>query len=402
MKQMYFSVQWARFWHNRKNQAVAIAVLLISLIYCFYSVPGYQPNWPIDPVTTRATRDRRQADLDYARAHPFTPSMASAEYPEMIRNANAELAALKKRDYRAYATAARRQIVMIDQRIDVMGDQQRYFFPMSYYANDNPFALSDGHYGSQEISTRYRADAHYPGPVTAAVIEERTTLQTLQRTIAGGLTLAILLLAVFFANDLVTNDRRHRSVLQDIPLTPWAALNLKTALVWLATMGTVLGFSVILILATAFRYGFGNWGLPTTLYHLPPGKLTYFTTQPLCLYLLEWVGLAALLIWLFIRLTLLLSILFRNEYIALILAGGTIFSQTLYAASGIGAVKNWTTWALPTYFDIGKILNGYQKYLYQADVITLGRAVLLLGGALLGIEIITFIVTHQRHFSLVH
>jgi hypothetical protein len=398
MTMMYFHVQWLRFWHNRKNQAVTLVVLIATLAYCFYSVPSYQPTWPIDPVTIKATRDRRRSELS-----PFSTSSAVQDYPILVKQATAELAALDKKDYRAYAAVARKQVLYVDERIDPMASIQFYFYPMPYYADDNPFALYDGHYGSQEIAARYLAVSRYrQGAVTSNVVEERTSLQTLQRTISGGLTLFLLLVAVFLANDLVTNDRRHRTVVQGLPLTPWRALTAKTGLAWLATMGITGGFILILILTTVFRYGFGSLGIPTTLFHLPPGRTAYFSTTPLGLYLAKWLVLLALLIWLFTRLTLLLSILFRNEYIPLLLAGGAIFSQALYLESGVGAIKNWTTWALPTYFDVGKILTGYQKYLYQTDQITFNRGLLLISGAVLFVELIVLLVTRRRHFALVH
>ena len=81
---------------------------------------------------------------------------------------------------------------------------------------------------------------------------------------------------------------------------------------------------MVITLCTAPKYGFGSFNLRTTFY---TGRLYFlqpFKYPTLGEYFGQFGIFAILIVFLFIRLTILFSIIFRNEYIAEILA--TIFA----------------------------------------------------------------------------
>ncbi len=78
------------------------------------------------------------------------------------------------------------------------------------------------------------------------VLEERTALQRIQDSLSGWTTLILVLIVIFFAADILTNDRKYRTVVKNIPLNKSTILWLKTAVV---EIGVLLDFLMAFIIA---------------------------------------------------------------------------------------------------------------------------------------------------------
>ena len=152
------------------------------------------------------------------------------------------------------------------------------------------------------------------------ILEERTALQVIQNSLSGWTVLIMVVLVCFFAADIVTNDRKYYTVLENIPLSKRTILWLKTGVVEVGVLLDFVVAGIIALLCIAPRYGLGSLSLNTVDYL---GKINFkatFRTETLGMYYLQFIIFAIIISFIFIRLTILLSIVLRNEYVAGILS----------------------------------------------------------------------------------
>lgn len=190
--------------------------------------------------------------------------------------------------------------------------------------------------------------------------------------------------------------------LKNIPLSKSSILWIKTLVVEIGVGINFLLALVVITLCTATKYGFGSFNLRTTFY---TGRLYFlqpFKYPTLGEYFGQFVIFAILIVFLFIRLTILFSIIFRNEYIAEILA--TIFAisgKVFYFSLGMGYVYPFLQNLPMTYFSIGESLTGNLAYLMDSPGWGFVAGLYPLIFAILIVEICMIMISHSNRVSLV-
>lgn len=330
MKKQYFIFQLKCFFTNPKNIGLFVLTFILSLYFGLVSVPNRQIIEKVDPYAIKGEYQRYNLFLKKAvtkinemqkskNAHEVPNEgyvNALKTYPAILKFDKHRLHGIKTNNWREYAIYSSRWYKDVDHLIFV-DENEQFLYPVQYYQNNN--YREDGHFGYQRTAHLYDALVKSKQPLTRNTIEERTTLQILQNSISGWTALILIIIVIFFAADIVPKDRKNNSVLKNIPLSKSSILWIKTLVVEIGVGINFLLALVVITLCTAPKYGFGSFNLRTTFY---TGRLYFlqpFKYPTLGEYFGQFGIFAILIVFLFIRLTILFSIIFRNEYIAEIL-----------------------------------------------------------------------------------
>ncbi|KAB1972999.1 ABC transporter permease subunit [Lactobacillus crispatus] len=377
MKKQYFLFQLKIFLTNPKNVGLFFITIVLSLYFGLVSAPQHLVIENVDPYAISKEYQDDQAFLkvaekEFARANKgnssFNPSEGAKDavttYPTVIKYDHERLKALKGNNWHLYTKYSSMWYKKMDDLIWVK-ENQNYMYPLEYYHNNN--YKEDGHFGYQRTFHFYDGLLKSKAKLNKNVLEERTTLQRLQQSLSGWTMIILIIIIILFTADMVTNDQKYRTVVKNIPLSKRTILWLKTAVIEIGVLFNFLVAFAIVILCTAPKYGFGSLNLLTPIY---TGRLyfkTPFVYQTLGQYCLEFLFFAVVLTFIFIRLTLLLSLIFRNEYVAVIVA--SIFAMSakvLYFSLGMGFVYPFLKHLPMTYFTIGESLTSNLSYLMDS------------------------------------
>lgn len=416
MRWRYFLFQLKSFLVNPKNIGLFIVTLILSLYFGLVSVPNQQVIEQVAPATIRKEYVDDSAFLKVAKAeiaysqkpgYYYIPSKgaqdAVATYPQVLTYDQKLLSALKENDWQTYTKYASARYKYIDNLIFVEGNQN-FLYPTEYNHNDN--YKQDGHFGYQRTYHLYNAflagKKEKQTALNQNILEERTALQTIRNSLSGWTVLIMIIIVCFFAADIVTNDKKYYTVLKNIPLTKQTILWLKTAVV---EVGVFLDFTIagiIALICIAPRYGLGSLKLNTVAYL---GRINFkatFKTETLGQYYLQFFLFALIICFIFIRLTILFSLVLRNEYVAGMLSSlFAVSAKVLYFSLGMGFVYPFLEKLPMTYFTIGDSITGNLAYLMDTPGwgFTAGLKPLLCLAVI--IEILLFLFTQIKRIPLV-
>ena len=416
MKWRYFLFQLKAFLVNPKNIGLFIATVIMSLYFSLVSVPNRQVIEQVDakPIRKEYIDDTAflkvaMQEIAYSKKPGYysIPSKGAVDavstYPQVLSYDKKILLAIKKKDWDAYAKNASARYQYIDELIFVEGNQN-FLYPAAYNQNDN--FKQDGHFGYQRTYHLYNAllagKKDKQTELNKNILEERTALQVIQNSLSGWTVLIMVVIVCFFAADIVTNDRKYYTVLENIPLSKRTILWLKTGVVEVGALLDFVVAGIIALLCIAPRYGLGSLRLNTVDYL---GKINFkatFRTETLGMYYLQFIIFAIIISFIFIRLTILLSIVLRNEYVAGMLSSlFAISAKMLYFSLGMGFVYPFLEKWPMTYFSIGDSITGNLAYLMDAPgwgfTAGLGPLICLA----LVIEILLFLFTQIKSIPLV-
>lgn len=385
----YFLLEWKVFHHNLKNRAVFLLFLIATAYYALIIVPQYEPIEAVDEEVIQDELSEGAYFLENSNENPQSSStqMYLQLYPRLNEINQNRLNALEKSDYNTY----------LDETIQWFGVSPIAREPkMEYFTYDQPYPDQEAAYFNQYTMGRYTAYLEGDYELTLNVLEERTALQSLQRTLNGKASFLLIAMVVLFSFDVLTVNRDHKTIIQSLPLTFRKQLSIKT-LVVLTGVFITLGISFFLwLLLVGVRYGVGDWNLPVPVY----GYSIHGGIQimiPMFQFLLQALVLFCIISIVFSRGIMIFSLLLKNEIINLVLGLLMIFMENLYYMRGIGYFSN-VSMLPPTFFEIGAALSGYQNHLYTTDIITFGTGVLSLSSLWLLIELILYFLTSFKFF----
>lgn len=377
MKRQYFLFQLKIFFTNPKNIGLFVITIVLSLYFGLVSAPKHHVIENVDPYAISkeyhndkaflkvAKKEFAQADKGYSSYNPSAGAKdAITTYPTIIKYDHERLKALKNNNWRLYTKYSSKWYQKMDNLIWVK-ENKNYMYPLEYYYNNN--YKEDGHFGYQRTYHFYDGLLKSKATLDKNVLEERTTLQRMQQSLSGWTMIILIMIVILFAADMVTNDQKYRTVVKNIPLAKSTVLWLKTAVIEIGVVVNFLMALIVVTLCTAQKYDFGSLNLLTPIY---TGRLYFnppFVYQTLGQYYLYFLILAVVITFIFIRLTLLLSLIFRNEYVAAIISGILAMSaKVLYFSLGMGFVYPFLKQLPMTYFTIGESLTSNLSYLMDS------------------------------------
>lgn len=417
MKRRYFLFQLKAFLINPKNIGLYIVTIVLSLYFGLASVPNHQVIERVDPQSIKKeyvddTIFLKAARMEIAYSkkpgYNYMPSRGATDaaetYPTLLKYDKKLLEAMEKKDWPTYTAYASARYKYIDDLIFIAGNQN-FMYPAAYNHDDNYH--QDGHQGYQRTYHLYNAllESHKRKntPLNKAILEETTALQRIQNSLGGWAALILVIIVCLFAADIVTNDKKYYTVLNDIPLSKRTILWLKTGVVEAGVLTDFVIATVIVLICIVPRYGFGSFNLNTVVFL---GRVHFkqtFVTESLGIFYLQFSALAVVLTFIFIRLTMLLSLIFRNEYLAGMLSSlFAISGKIVYFSMGMGYVHPFLEKLPMSYFTFGDVLTGSLAYLMDSPGWGIKSAIGPLALTILVIEVFLLLITQGNRIPLVN
>ena len=277
--------------------------------------------------------------------------------------------------------------------------EDRFLFPKA------PFPDKDRKHAYYQTMMKYEDYLKKDHPITYGLMYEKTGLQTLQNFLQNYGIYFLLFCVIYFSSDILSRDRKHQAVLQGLPLSWYRQLNLKSLSAFLYSMAFIGSVIVVGVLLMTIQFGFGYFDLNV------PIMIKQDTFAPedysvisIAAYLGKTLVVLPLLVFLFVRLNVVLSLLFKNEWIVLFISTLLLLSERLYFERSTRELFGKDISLFPqTYFDFGKIIDGEKNFLLNVETITYAKGIIVLFITYLVIEVILFIVSliiNKRRFYL--
>ncbi|MCG3088740.1 hypothetical protein [Sporosarcina cyprini] len=265
-----------------------------------------------------------------------------------------------------------------------------------------PFPIKDREHAYQKTMMKYEDYLTKDHPITFGLLYEKTGLQTLQNFLQNYGMYFLLFCVIYFSSDNLSRDRKHRSVLQGLPLSWYRQLNMKSLAAFLYSMAFIGCLLVACVLLMTIQFGFGHLDLNIPI-RIDQRTASYGVIS-LAAYLGKTLVVLPLFVLMFVRLNMVLGLLFKNEWIVLFCSSLFLFSERLYFTRSTRELFGKDISLFPqTYFDFGKIINGEKNYLLNTETILYSKGILVLLITYLVIEIILFFVSliiNKRRFYL--
>jgi len=373
-----FMFEWKLFWRNIKNVVTFAVFIFLSLYLALAVEPNDRPNRSIEYDEIAATN--RDANYFIENRDPAIYERTIPMFSELADTSEALLDALETEDYQA---------VMELENTYYMQNLQRFSNQdPNYYAYGVP--VDERHqmmtYDNTATTNHYNYLSDGNFVLSLEIIEGQTALQAFARQFKGLLPLALILLVVTYGIDIFAEDNQHHTIVGELPLTKYKRLWVKTLVVVLAVLLSLFVGSLLFMLITGFRTGFGGLNLPVPhiLHNLPIGQ-----------YLMQVFVLILLIALVFSRGMAWIS-LFINKSAINLLFIPLIFIGGLWHESGIAYSHPEIAFFPPTYFRVGDVVSGYLNFWYSSDSITFGTGVVVLLGLLIIIELLHLLIIRAQ------
>lgn len=399
-------IKWEalQFIGNKKNQAVYIILLLLSVYYAFAVASDY------DPIE-KVSRDEMQAGYDTRAA--FLESIEGREnlHPEVLFAASVfvpwnevekrRIDALDDGDLVAYASATAEWYTAMNGLIVKYGEY--FYYNPLYYTHGNSFARDDGFYGYGYSGSRYDHYSQGQHDLSYELLEERTALQTLQRLLNDFLPFVLLISCILLTADIVLKDRRNASIVKGFPISDAKRMLGKGVVAFIGSLAAVvpLGAGLLII---GVQQGFGNFSLGVPIYNTDVTLFTFkpelevFTIIPMWEYLMRNFAFLSLWFIALIAVMILLSITLKLEFINVTVGLSILFAEFLYFERAVSPFTS-AYWYPTSYVQVGQVISGTRDFLYASQLFTVERGVFLVAASAIICILLILLITTNKQFS---
>jgi len=403
---MWNFIKWEtlQFIGNKKNQAVYIILLLLSVYYAFAVAPTYEPVEKVSRDEMQAAYDTRAAFIESVEGrenlHPSVQFAASL-FPLWNEVEKRRIEALDEGDLFSYASSTAEWYTFTNELVIQYGDY--FYYNPLYYTHGNSFARDDGFYAYGYTASRYSHYSQGNHDLSYELFEERTALQTLQRLLNDFLPFVVLISCILLTADIVLKDRRNPSIVKGFPISDWKRMFGKGFVAFVGSLVTVIPLSAGLLII-GLREGFGDFLLGVPIYNTDVSIFNYrpdleiFSTIPMWEYLVKNIAFLSLWFIALIALIILLSITLRLEFLNIAIGLGIVFAEFLYFERAVSPFTD-AYWYPTSYVQVGQVISGTRDFLYASELFTAERGVLLVAGSALLCILLVLLITTNKRFS---
>ena len=232
--------------------------------------------------------------------------------------------------------------------------------------------------------------------VNTHIYNNKSAFQQLHSFFTGFGPLIILFLTVFVASEILTDDRKHRTIKAGQPVGFRQYIFYQSVTVFIIMTAATAALITLFILVTGLLHGFGPLSLDVTQYAYQDGyrgEETNFFNIPLSTFLIQSGVLTVILIYLFVRINAVLSLVFRHDIVVMIIGFLLVAFNRIYSGGSEETVLGLPAHIFPqNYFEFGTVLNGVQNYLTMSDQFTFVNGLTVLAVTIAATEIILFVI----------
>ena len=387
MFRIVFLETFKKIYRNKKNRLIFLLAFLGIILYSFLYLPNVNNPLTIDvdelALETESAYGMKESRLDSGdiAVNSFTGidtySMAKYDYENNLMFYDAlekgdvsRLFEVKSTNYVPLFT-----VEALNDYLERKHDGQ--FLEMDFeraMINSNLFILSE-----------------IDNPTTHE-FNGKTGIQQLYSFFLTYGPLIILFITIFVASEVLVDDRKHHTLKAGQPLGWRKYIFYQSLSMFIIIMTGIALLLTVFFLLISLLYGFGDLSLLNTNYAYNDGYRAAeenFFTAPVTDFILQSLILTALLLYLFIRLNAVLSLIFRHDVIVMIAGFAIIAFNRLYSGGGEDKFLGIGAHLFPqNYFEFGNILSGHQNFLTLSNNFTFDNGLIVLFTTIIIIEII--------------
>ncbi|SES61741.1 hypothetical protein SAMN05216389_10128 [Oceanobacillus limi] len=390
---------------SRKNVLFIIALISLILSYCFLVLPSKETSDSFQPEEMKkeiSNLEAVQQGMINRGGTGFVQMAGRGPYAESVYEQK-----IKSRLVTAFEDGDMSRFVQLRMKGNVFNEMQQSRDWM--LISGAPFPAHDQSRNISLRNLRYQGYLDADVPITYEMIEQKTALQTIQNFLIGTTAFMVLFCAIYFSSDMISKDRQHRSVLQGAPIGWYRVINIKSFVAFMYTLLVLIGIFVLALAIISIQNGLGSFKLsiPITIPSTEPDdyfgyRFSEYETITMLKFFLLVLGIIPILVYLFIRLNAILSLLFKNSWLVLMISSAILFSERIYYSRTLTELFGFEISNFPqTYFDFGRIISGEKYYLVHLESISYQQGILVLLITVFILEIILLIVSrimNKRRF----
>ncbi|WP_100010304.1 ABC transporter permease subunit [Lentibacillus sediminis] len=384
---------------SRKNLLFLLFLAALLFSYCFILLPNQETSESFHPEAVEQDLQQRtaqQQDREELGATGILLQTGQAVYAT-----NASYIDLQTNMLTAFEAGNYERYLRL--RTHFLIGHAGSFVPVETVDANSPFPGKDINHQYYQTLLRNQGYLELDAPVTYPMIEQKTGLQTLEYFFLSVVAYLIVFSAIYFSCDVLVRDRNNRSVLQGLPLSWYQLLNTKSLAAFLYTCLILVGLLAVALLSVSIMYGFGSFNMqvPVSLVQ-ETFTLEDYGTISLGRFLLLAASFIPIIVFLFIRLNMIFSLVLKNTWV--VLGAGTLvlFSELLYFNRRERELFGVDLSFFPqTYFDFGKVVTGEKNYLVNLNSITYEKGLIVLLVSIVVVELSLFAVSrfvNRRRF----
>ena len=392
-----FTETMKRTWRNRKLRLLFVLTVLLILVYCTLVLPRTSTNVIFDATATEAQVENHYGTKENQLSSgtvQFTQFTSSNTYSQ----AKKDFEELSQLHYAIQDGDLARIMQLTDLGIrGVVSDEGDV--PSLFPARESSdFALQGYYYASsstEDLNTNQ---------VSTHMLEDKTAIQQLYRFVERYLPFAFLLITAFIASEVLVSDRKHPTIKAGKPIDWRMYIFYQSVAVFVICGLYMIGTMVIYTAVNGLLFGFGPLGIEITSYAMTPqentlintyrGDMSFFGYQNAWIY----VGLSMVFIlvmmYVLIRVSMLFSLIFRQDMIVLVLSILLVTVSSIYLADSSAGIFGIDPWYLPhNYIEIGRVLMGEMNYIAFTDQFTFVNGLIAMAFTLLVVEVLLFVTS---------
>lgn len=392
-----FTETMKRTWRNRKLRLLFVLTVLLILVYCTLVLPRTSTNAIFDATATEAQVENHYGTKENQLSSgtvQFTQFTSSNTYSQ----AKKDFEELSQLHYAIQDGDLARIMQLTDLGIrGVVSDEGDV--PSLFPARESSdFALQGYYYASsstEDLNTNQ---------VSTHMLEDKTAIQQLYRFVERYLPFAFLLITAFIASEVLVSDRKHPTIKAGKPIDWRMYIFYQSVAVFVICGLYMIGTMVIYTAVNGLLFGFGPLGIEITSYAMMPqentlintyrGDMSFFGYQNAWIY----VGLSMVFIlvmmYVLIRVSMLFSLIFRQDMIVLVLSILLVTVSSIYLADSSAGIFGIDPWYLPhNYIEIGRVLMGEMNYIAFTDQFTFVNGLIAMAFTLLVVEVLLFVTS---------
>lgn len=395
MYQTVFKETWLHLARSSKNRLTIGLVFLAILFYSFILLPQRESFDTIDYQQLEINRNANRGLMEEARengnfqVNGFTGQSAFSQAKYNYDYQNALLESIQTGN-------AERYMGIISTYLPEFHTDER----LEKYLNSSLYPEKDLTYDEINFHNRIRSYQEEQVPLTFSIIQEKTSLQQLYLFLLELGPTILVILALFIAADVFIIGVKKRTQHIGVPLSWGRYLFVQS----LATLSFVFLFFLaaagFFFLINGLLYGFGSraFQVPQFIYSEEyVTDMSVYRLMKMSTFFLQSLPFVAILIYLFIRLTALFSLLFRQEVVVFLAGIFTFLFERLYYSRTTRQILGMDVSYFPqTYFDFGKVITGEKNFLLNTGTITPEKGLISLIVTVLVVELLLVAATRWR------
>lgn len=387
MFKIVFLETFKKIYRNKKNRLIFLLAFLGIILYSFLYLPNVNNPLTIDmdelALETESAYGMKESRLDSGdiAVNSFTGvdtySMAKYDYENNFMFYDA----LEKGDVsRLFEVKSTNYVPLFT--VDALNDYLERKHDGQFLEMDFERAMINS-----SLSTLSEID----NPTTHE-FNGKTGIQQLYSFFLTYGPLIILFITVFVASEVLVDDRKHHTLKAGQPLGWRKYIFYQSVSMFMIIMSGIAVLLTVFFLLISLLYGFGDLSLLNTHYAYNDGYRAAeenFFTAPVTEFIVQSLILTAILLYLFIRLNAVLSLIFRHDVIVMIAGFAIIAFNRLYSGGGEDKFLGIGAHLFPqNYFEFGNILSGRQNFLTLSNNFTFDNGLIVLAVTIIIIEII--------------